>query len=172
MVTKILMNEKNAHKIIKKRILAAWIDAMLFILPLAYTGNPFTLLIYPFNYVLLPYYTSNTIGMYLMKIKIIKVPYSEKNKLNLPLLFLRSVYFYTIYPYENVLTRGIVIINQIGQTMLDKRFNTTVVLKDSIWNEKTNEYTYKSYLHYIIFFSIIIIYFSSLILLEIINKFF
>jgi len=164
------MSEENAHKIIKKRILAAWIDVLLFILPLAYINNPIVLFIYPFNYAILPHVKGYTLGMLLMRIRIIKVPYDEKNRPKMLLLLARAVYFYTIYQLENILTRGIVRINQVGQTKLDQRFNTTIVFRDSIWNEDTREYVYESYLHHVIFFAILFIFFVGLLSFELINS--
>lgn len=116
------MNEETAHRIIKKRILAAWIDILLFILPMTYINNPIALLIYPLNYALLPHFKGYTFGMFFMGIRIVKMPCDEKNKPKILLLLARTIYFYTIYPWENIVTRGIVRINQIGQTI--KRFHT------------------------------------------------
>jgi hypothetical protein len=171
MLNSILMNEENAHKIIKKRILATWIDIFLFITPIAYINNPIVLLIFPLNYVVLPYSQGYTIGMLLMRIRIVNVPSDEMNKLKVLQLLSRSIYFYTMYPWENILSRGIVRISQIGQTKLDQKFNTSVVFKDSIWDQNTHAHTYESYLHHVIFFAILIIYFVGLLSFEIINNF-
>lgn len=166
MINKISINEENAHRIIKKRILATWIDILLFILPMTYINNPIALLIYPLNYAVLPHFKGYTMGMFFMGIRIVKMPYDEKNKPQILLLLVRTLYFYTIYPWENILTRGIVRINQIGQTKLDQRFNTTIVFKDTIWDENTSEYTYESYLHHVIFFAILVIFFVGLLSFE------
>lgn len=171
MINKISMNEENAHTIIKKRILAAWIDIVLFLTPLSYFNHPVILIIFPLNYVFLAHLTGNTVGMFLMKIKIIEMTSNTGNLPKILVLSRRIIYFYSIYTWENILTRGIVRINQIGQTKLDQRFNTTIVFKDTIWDENTGEHTYESYLHHVVFFTILVIFFVGLLSFELIDKF-
>lgn len=169
------MSEENAHNIIKKRILAAIIDIYFCLIFIAFfatiVNNPVILIIYPLNYVIFPHYKGYSFGMFLMRIRIVTV-YSENTKPKISLLLARTVYFYTLYLYENIVTRGIVKINQMGQTKLDKKFNTTIVFKDSVWSENASEYIYESYLFYVIMFGILFLYFALLIFFELINHFF
>jgi hypothetical protein len=167
---KIAMSEGNAHMIIKKRIIAAWIDILLFSIPLAYIKHPIILAVYPLNYVFIAHFKGFTIGMFLMGIRIVSMSDTD-SKANLFTLFLRSIYFYTIYLYQNIPTRGVVRINQYGQTKLDEKFNTTVVFKAAKWEAKSDTHIYESYLHHIIFFTVIFCFFVVLICGEIITNF-
>jgi len=164
------MSEETAHRIIKKRILAAWIDIVLFLTPLSYFNHPAILIIFLLNYVLLPHLTGNTVGMFLMKIKIIEMTSNTRNLPKFLVLLRRTIYFYTLYPFENILTRGIVKINQAGQTNLDQKFNTTIVFAESVWDGNTKEHVYESYLHHVIFFAILFIYFAGLLSFELISN--
>lgn len=174
-INNVMMSEKNAHNIIKKRIVAAIIDIYLCLIFIGFLAsilnNPIILIIYPLNYVVFPHYKGYSIGMFLMRIRIVTV-HSENTRPKISLLLARTVYFYTIYLYENILTRGIVKINQLGQTKLDQKFNTTIVFKDSVWNENASEYTYESYLFYVIMLGILFLFFALLIFFELINHFF
>lgn len=163
------MNEENSHKIIKKRIIAAWIDIFLFLIPLAYIKHPIVLVVYPLNYVFMPHFKGFTIGMFLMGIRIVSMSNTD-SKPNVLTLLLRSIYFYTIYPYQNIPTRGVVRINQHGQTKLDEKFNTTVVFRNTTWDIDSGISVYESYLHHLIFFIVIFCFFAILILGDILHN--
>ena len=166
MDNKITLSEELAHNIIKKRLLAAWIDIFILFIPMAYLNDFLFFLIFPLNYVILPHYKGYTVGMFLMGIRLIKNPY-KNDTLKVFLLFKRILYFFVVYPWENIQSKGVVKINQIGQTKLDQKFDTTVVFKNSLWNETSSKYVYESHLHHVIFFSIILIYFILIVTVDI-----